>query len=136
MDFKQKIVLKIMMENGCSLGMAMRKAGYSYAYSRNPQKIKRTKLWKKTIIHTFDDEILLEKTKELLNATKSYINNEGAIISQAPNYKVRLKVLDMIYKIKGHYPSKQITKKSVNDYMDWSLAELDQEIAKLERKFK
>jgi len=44
-NLKVKKVIKEMVENGGSLGNAIRKTGYSEAYAKNPQKITKTKIW-------------------------------------------------------------------------------------------
>lgn len=132
MNIKQKQILKNMVENGCSLGEAMRKAGYSYAYSRNPQKIQKTKVWKDLIKDYFDDQELLQKTKELLYANKAIRTTTGIVTSKFPDYKIRLKAIDMIYKLKGYYPSKKVALIKENPYKGLSLEELDSEITRLE----
>lgn len=136
MNTRNQQVLKFMVENGCTMGDSMRKAGYSYAYSRNPQKVKNTKAWKELIKDYFNDDELIQKTEELLNAMKTSRTSSGLIASEFPDYKIRLKALDMIYKLKGYYPSKKVIGVNEKPYNNLSLEQLNNEISRLEALIK
>ena len=69
-NIKQKEAFKVMLENGGKLQPAMEKVGYSKAYSKNPDKLKKTKGWKSLMRKYLPDSLLVRVTKEGLNATK------------------------------------------------------------------
>lgn len=69
-NLKQKEAFKNMLENGGKLQPAMEKAGYTKAYSKNPDKLKRTKGWKAMMRKYLPDSLLVKVAKEGLGATK------------------------------------------------------------------
>ena len=58
-----------MVENGGKMSPAMRKAEYSIAYSKHPEKLKRTKTWKELVDERLSDEKLSRVLDEGLEAT-------------------------------------------------------------------
>lgn len=90
---KQKRVADKIVENrGTSVSKAMRDAGYSKAYSKNPKQMINTKSWQELMEEYIPDDLLVEKHKALLNKT----DKGGAVDTVAVS-----KGLDLAYKIKG-----------------------------------
>ncbi len=68
-SLRARKAMKIALENGGKVGPAMREAGFSEAYVKNPQKIKETEGWKELLKKTgLDDDTLLKKSKQHLSA--------------------------------------------------------------------
>lgn len=115
-----------------TFAQAMREAGYSENYARNPQKLKATKTWQELSQESMPDEEILKRHRELLSACKvetleipieAYnhytvsIHEEigWKLIGQTvkgktvrlmfavPDNKAILSALDMAYKLKGAY---------------------------------
>lgn len=116
-----------------TLAQTIREAGYSESYARNPQKIKKTKAWKEYIAKlSNNDEDLVRSLNVLLNAKKItnktfpigfteedaieiFKDTEYQLLSLKPykngvlvtylepDYSIRHKALDMIYKLRGLY---------------------------------
>lgn len=128
---RQKKVLKKILENrGTSMSKAMKEAGYSDAYAKNPDQLAKTKTWQEVVEETFSDETLMEKHKELLEAKKPVFLKGMPLNISIPDYDIQVKALDMSYKIKGSYaPEKH---QVVNPFEGLDDDELDAEIAKKE----
>lgn len=115
-----------------SLAQAMRNAGYSESYARNPQKIKQTKLWEQETEDLFDKETLCKSLKSLLEARKlefkafpSSLGKEAVeelltsidcVVTKlqvgskvirvwywSPDNRIRSQAIDMILRIHGEY---------------------------------
>lgn len=56
---KQKIALKIIVENRGNVSKGMRKAGYSPATAKNPKNLTESNGWKKLLDTYIQDEKLL-----------------------------------------------------------------------------
>ena len=69
MTYKQKIAASKVVENGGNIGKAMLAAGYSPATAKTPQKLTRSKGWQKLFKQHLPEEKLLEKHKQLLDAS-------------------------------------------------------------------
>lgn len=68
---REVITAKKFIENGGkSVSKAMREAGFSEAYARNPHKLTRSKGWKELLEKNFPDSLLNKKHKELLRAAE------------------------------------------------------------------
>lgn len=52
---------------GMALSTAMKKAGYSGAYSKNPQALKKTESFQEIFNKTITDELITKATKQLVN---------------------------------------------------------------------
>lgn len=65
-DARRVKTVKNMVENGGKVSTAMRKAGYSEAYSKNPQKFTKTKTWIDTLEEHLPDHLLMEHHGKLL----------------------------------------------------------------------
>lgn len=68
---KHKKVLDLMVENGGNVSKAIRDSGlYSPSQALHPEKILDSKTWNEIIEDALPDELLTEKHKELMNATR------------------------------------------------------------------
>jgi len=74
---KQKLVASKMMENGGSLGKAMREAGYSKAMAKNPQKLTSSKGWAELMDQYVPEKLLLQRHRQLLNKRVTYWAGDG-----------------------------------------------------------
>jgi len=93
-NVKMEKVAKDVLENGGSIAPAMRKAGYSEAYSKNPHKITSSKSWQELMEQYLPDDLLASKHQELIMKTDEH----GEMDTQATKSG-----LDMAYKLKGKY---------------------------------
>jgi hypothetical protein len=149
---RRKNLLKIVVEDGgkTSVGKLMRKVGYSKAYAKNPQKIKKSLSWEELMEKHFSDEKLAEVEGKQLNAAviQNYVfamamtdEEIAAVIAKTPG-AVLLKIshgatnnrayfttpdnasigksLDRIYKMKLKYP-KDKSDNAVNERVDAAL---------------
>ena len=115
---RQKALLKYMSENiGISMSQAMKDLGYSESYSNSPDKVKKTKGWRRLMRTYLPNRLLLKVTKEGLEATKpigalvlisndeqgkpkqTLKDNEGMI--EVADYAVRQKYLETALKMRG-----------------------------------
>jgi hypothetical protein len=87
-NIRQKKVITEMLENGRSVSAAMKEAGYSEAYSKHPEKLRRTKNFQDLLEEHLPDELLVERHHELV---KSKDENIG------------LRAVEAGYKIKNKY---------------------------------
>lgn len=130
---QHKRVAALMLENGGSVSKAMRDAGYSEAYSKNPQKMKKTKAWNDLMEEYFPDNELAKVHRGLLTANRvdhmvfspsvsndqitEQLESVGATIRKietimaqkhvwfwTQDTQARKSALDMAYKMKGRYP--------------------------------
>lgn len=63
---RQKKVLE-KVGQGLSVSKAMREAGYSETYSKNPQRVRETKTFQEIFSKTITDELITKATKQLVN---------------------------------------------------------------------
>lgn len=133
-NLKQKKVLLQVLEDvgkGLSLSKAMEKAGYSKAYSKNPQALKKTLAWQELMEEFLPDTLLTKKHKELLEkkevVTKN--NNKTGKIETVSTGQIDVqavsKGLDMAYKLKSKYGEQTIRHK----FGELSDEELEEELA-------
>ena len=95
---KQKLAMQKIVENGGkSVSAAMREVGYSPATAENPDKLTESKGWKELLDHYLPDDKLLKTHDEALKAQK-WNDFTG---EREPDHTVRLKAVDMGYKVKG-----------------------------------
>jgi hypothetical protein len=93
---RQKKVAKILIgDNGKSVSAAMKEAGFSEAYARNPHLLTATKSWKQLLDEIPDEDITRTLRDGLHNATK-----DGSL----PDHAVRLQYAKEIAKLKDKYP--------------------------------
>ncbi len=103
---KQKKVLKAILENdGKPMGEAMREAGYSDNYADNPQLLTKTETWQELVEEYFPDRELFETHKAALkaNVVVKHAPSQSAKETDTPDHEVRMKALDLAYKVKGTY---------------------------------
>lgn len=104
MTIKQRKVAKELFENGGTMASALRKAGYSRAMVKNPQKVTRSKAFKEIIENMgLDNKSLAKALKEGLNATKIITRNKKNLSSNSmPDYAIRHKYLVTALELKGY----------------------------------
>lgn len=88
MTIKQNLAASKLVENGGNVSKSMIAAGYSKASAKNPQKLTRSKGWRKLIDEYLPDKLLLGLHKELLKSA---------------DQRIQLAAIDRAYKIKGRY---------------------------------
>lgn len=86
MTIKQKLAATKMVEYGGNVGRAMIAAGYSKSMAKNPQKLTRSKGWVEATDGVLFDEEIAKTHAMLLNS---------------PDNGVRLKAVELGYKIRG-----------------------------------
>lgn len=65
---RHKKVIEKVIENGGSLGEAMREVGYSEAYAKNPHKLKNSKSFKALLdFHLPEEQLLMVHGKQLMS---------------------------------------------------------------------
>jgi len=99
-NIKQKEVFKKMLENGGKMQPAMEEVGYSEAYSKNPNKLKKTKGWKALMKKYLPDSKLVKVASEGLEATmvKTSLTEPDRTL---PDFAVRQRYLETVLKMKG-----------------------------------
>jgi hypothetical protein len=95
---QKKVAKEIMENNGTSISAAMRKAGYSDNYAKNPQELTQTKSWQELMDEYLPDDLIARKHNELLNK----MDKEGEIDANAVKSGI-----DLAYKIKGKFAPEQ-----------------------------
>lgn len=133
MTSKQKLAASKLVENGGNIGGAIVAAGYSPATAKTPRKLTRSKGWKELMKELLSDADLVNSHNQLLNSYKVEIyyfpkpeNNESIreAMQQIPGSRVllikktnkntvchvaipdnlvRLRALELAYKIKNRY---------------------------------
>ena len=113
MTIKQKKAIENVVENGGNISQAMIAAGYSPNTAKTPQKLTESKGWHELMDHYLPNEELLLPHKEALKAFKQIgaqilIDKDGNTISkenegmiEVPDHLVRLKAVELGYKVKG-----------------------------------
>lgn len=99
-SIRQKKVISAVVENGGNVSKAMREAGYSEAYSKNPQKIVQTKTWEELLDEYLPDDLLTKVALEGLFAKRIQTSpTEGD--REVEDYAVRQRYLETSLKMKG-----------------------------------
>lgn len=99
-SIRQKIVAQKIMENHGNVSKAMKEAGYSEAYSSNPQELKATKTWEMLLDEYLPDELLTKVAVEGLFAKRIQTSpTEGD--REVEDYAVRQRYLETSLKMKG-----------------------------------
>lgn len=162
-NFRMFTTVQKMVANGGnsgSLAQAMRDAGYSENYARNPQKIKKTRAWTDLVQDSLSNDLIIQKHQEMLNSYRfhsikvsieAYDNScismfreigwyivseirDGEFIRLTcaiPDTRAITRAIDLAYKIKGRY--KQIDNQSEDrKYENLS----DKELSELLSKYK
>lgn len=106
MTFRQKALAKELVENGGNMASAMRKAGYSDAMIKNPQKVTRSKGFKEILENIgLDDKSLAKALKEGLNASKTIMikrRNGDIKFINVPDHNNRHRFLETALELKGY----------------------------------
>jgi hypothetical protein len=101
MTIRQRKVIKELVEYGGTMSSAMRKAGYSDAMIKNPQKVTKSKGFKEILeIMGINDNALAKTLKEGLEAVKIVkLRNTYTAI---PDFSTRHKFLETTLELKGY----------------------------------
>jgi hypothetical protein len=94
---KQKKAFEKSLENNGNVSKAMREVGYSKNYSKNPQDLKKSTGWQELLEKYIPDDLLQQKIKEGLEATKE----------DKPDFAVRHKYVDTSLKLRDKYPAEK-----------------------------
>lgn len=94
-----------------NVGKALKEAGYSDAYAKNPSQFTSTKAYKELIEEFLPDEMLLTRHSEIINAPRikrTFI--KGQMVEETEETDPsQVRGLDMAYKLKGKYQSEGVT---------------------------
>lgn len=88
---------------GKSMGMAMREAGYTEAYSKVPQLLARSKGWKE-LLATIDDSVILA--------------NVFSIATDTEDKRASLQAAHMIFNLKDRYPAGKLKIQAYNEELE------------------
>ena len=105
MTIKQRLVAKEMVENGGSMSTALRKAGYSDAMVKNPQKVTKSKGFKEILENIgLNDKVLAKTLQEGLSATKVIVirNKTNSAYISKPDHTIRHRYLKTALELKGY----------------------------------
>jgi len=104
MTIKQAVAMREMVENGGNMASAMRKAGYSEAMVKNPQKVTKSKGFKDVLlVMGISDKLLAKVLMDGLNATKvlPYKTSSNTTII-VPDFNAIHRYLETCLKLKGY----------------------------------
>lgn len=124
--YRRKALRKELLENGGkSVSGAMRKVGYSKAYSKNPQLLTKTKSWQELMEQYIPEKLLAVKHSELLNKKEFVVIGRGKDREAFPTGEIDADAvargLDMGYKLRGKYKP---TEMRVQTFTGWTPQEL------------
>ncbi len=112
LTFKQRKTIKILQENGGSVGSAMRQAGYSPASAKTPSKFIESKAYSQFLNEAgVTDEVLSKKQSDLLGAARieSQVFDAESKVETTTHSPSGRKLKNPIVKtIWIHIPDKQI----------------------------
>lgn len=101
MTTKQKLAAKKFLENpSLPMNRIMREAGYSENTVVDPSNLTNSKGWKELMEKHLPDNKLLEVHESALEATK-VITSHTEPDYVVPDYQIRLKAVELGYKVKG-----------------------------------
>lgn len=102
---KQKLVAKDLSENiGKPVSQAMLDAGYTYESAQQPQQLTNSKGFQELLEKYLPDGLVVQKHAEALDAMK-WNDFTG---EREPDHTIRLKAIDLNYKVKGKYNNTNI----------------------------
>jgi len=113
MTQKQKRASELLVGNGGNVTQAMIDAGYSPETAHTPGKLTNSKGFKELVEVYIPDDKLLQKHQEALEANRQIgamilIDADGEVIKkenegmiEVPDHQVRLKAVELGYKVKG-----------------------------------
>ena len=96
------------------LGKSMRKAGYSVSTSKKPEVLTNSNAWKEIMGKYLPDDKLFRTHEEALEAVKQ--NEYTGEVS--PDHAIRLKAVDMAYKLKGRGNDSVTSNTQINITLD------------------
>lgn len=106
-DLKQIVVASKILDNtGVSMAQAMREAGYSEGYAKNPQDLAATKSWKELMDQYIPEKLVAQKHNELLTAKKIrkiYVKGELEAQEEEVDTQAVKAGVEMAYKLRGKY---------------------------------
>ncbi len=113
-NLRQKKAFKNMLENGGKLQPAMEKAGYTRAYSKNPDKIKKTKGWRALMREYLPNRLLVKVAQEGLLANRvisakiigKNANENTDDFIEVPDHPTRQRFLETALKMRGKLTEK------------------------------
>lgn len=132
MTVKQCRAAQELVVNGGNTPMALRKAGYSAAMIKNPQKVTRSKGFQKVLGELVDDEKLACVLREGLDALKPIKGkgSDGKFLGFYPDFAVRYKYVEICLRLKGYLNNSQQPSNSMRNY---NVEELDTVIERYEQ---
>lgn len=81
-----------LLENKGSVGAAMREAGYTESYARNPQLMTKSEEWQVLLDKYIPDELLAK---------------EHVVLIKADDLSAKARGIDLGYKVKDKYPAEK-----------------------------
>lgn len=114
MTLKQRVVAQEMVDNGGSMANAMRKAHYSPAMVKNPQKVAQSKGFNESleqllVEHGITLETALEPIEKALHA-KKVVHIEGDFyVTEVDDLDMQLKASDRAIKLLGMQSGQTVT---------------------------
>lgn len=99
-SIRQKKTLANMVENGGNVSKAMSDAGFSDAYSKNPQKLTSSETFQEFAARILSDEKLLKVADEGLSSMK-VITSPTEPDRTFEDYAVRQRYLETALKVRG-----------------------------------
>ena len=100
MTTKQARVIDNVLKAGLNITQARLKAGYSPKTANKTEQTTNSEAWRKTMETYLPDHKLFKKHEEALEATKHVLLDDGNMVKEA-DHNIRLKAIDMAYKLKG-----------------------------------
>src|SRR3990167_9911968 len=97
MTIKQVRAINNILNSSDNLGEAMIKAKYSVATSKKPKVLTESNTWRKVMTQYLPDHKLFKTHEDALTASK-WNDFTG---DREPDHNIRLKAVDMAYKLKG-----------------------------------
>lgn len=126
---RQRRTAKIFVENqGKSVSKAMRKAGFSPKYAKNPQQLTKTQTWDDLMEENLPESLITKVHHEQFSATRPVVCDKE--IELYPDNDARLRAVDYGYKIRGKYAPEQIelTKRKYQDLSNVDLMALQSKL--------
>ncbi len=99
MTVKQAKAIKNIVENHGNISKGMLDAGYDPTSAKNPKNLTESKAWQEIMEEYFPDPDIAAVHKEGLSATRIHGTNDNFI--EIPDHAVRLKAVELAYKVKG-----------------------------------
>jgi len=122
---RQKDTVKKLIENGGkSVSGAMRKAGFSDAYAKNPNKLIESKGWNELMEKYFPDKDIAKAVKGLIKAKTQVriLDRKGKFknVRNVPDHLAVSKGVEFACKLKGKYAPEEhvITNKLTDEQLD------------------